>query len=198
MGTDDSKTRALLVDVTESLMLAEGYAAVSSRRVAKEAGVTPPLVHYYFRTLDDLFVAVLRRRAEQQLARQARLLASDEPLRALWRFNTDRRSARFLAEFMALANHRKSIRTEIAAYAERFRAIELEAIESAAAEGRIDLGGLSPAGVLVLLSASSRGIVNEEAIGMSTGHAEVHLLVEELLSRAEQPSRGVSPSRSRR
>ena len=55
-------------------MLADGYAAVSSRSVAKEAGVTPALVHYYFPTLDDLFLAVLRRRAEQQLARQDRML----------------------------------------------------------------------------------------------------------------------------
>src|SRR5256885_3631755 len=99
-GSLDSKTRATLIDVTERLMLREGYAAVTSRRVAVEAEVTAPLVHYYFPTLDDLFVAVLRRRAEQQLTRQARLLAADEPLRALWSFNTDRKSARFLTEFI--------------------------------------------------------------------------------------------------
>ncbi len=186
-GSLDSKTRATLIDVTERLMLREGYAAVTSRRVAVEAEVTAPLVHYYFPTLDDLFVAVLRRRAEQQLTRQARLLAADEPLRALWSFNTDRKSARFLTEFIGLANHRKSIRGEIAAYAERFREIELAAIEQAVAEGRIDLHGLSPAGILVLLSTSSRGLVNEEAIGMSTGHEAVHALVEELLTRAERP-----------
>ena len=184
-GSEDSKTRATLIDVTERLMLRDGYAAVTSRRVAVEAGVTAPLVHYYFPSLDDLFVAVLRRRAEQQVVRQARLLAGEEPLRALWAFNTDRKSARFLTEFIGLANHRKSIRGEISAYAERFRAIELAAIEAAVADGRIDLGGLSPAGILVLLSTSSRGLVNEEAIGMSTGHEEVHTLVEQLLARAE-------------
>ena len=114
-----------------------------------------------------------------------RLTSGEEPLRALWAFNTDRKSARFLTEFIGLANHRKSIRGEISAYAERFRAIELAAIEAAVADGRIDLGGLSPAGILVLLSTSSRGLVNEEAIGMSTGHEEVHALVEQLLTRAE-------------
>jgi AcrR family transcriptional regulator len=184
-GSEDSKTRATLIEVTERLMLREGYAAVTSRRVAVEAGVTAPLVHYYFPSLDDLFVAVLRRRAEQQLARHARLLAADEPLRALWTFNIDRKSAGFLTEFIGLANHRKSIRKELAAYAERFRAIELTAIEEAVADGRIDLGGFSPAGILVLLSTSSRGLVNEEAIGMSTGHDEVGALVESLLTRAE-------------
>jgi AcrR family transcriptional regulator len=170
-------------------MLREGYAAVTSRRVAIEAGVTAPLVHYYFPTLDDLFVAVLRRRAEEQLERQARLLAADEPLRALWRFGTDRASARFVTEFIGLANHRKSIRAEFAAYAERFRAIELEALEQAVADGRIDLGGMSPAGVLVLLSTAARGFVNEQTVGMRTGHEDVNELVEQLLARAEGKDR---------
>jgi AcrR family transcriptional regulator len=184
-GAEESTTRAQLLDATERVMLKDGYAAVTSRRVAIEAGVTAPLVHYYFPTLDDLFLAVLRRRAEQQLVRRARLLAADEPLRALWTFNVDRTSAQLLSEFIALANHRKSIKGEIAAFAERFRALELEAIEHAMAEGRLDLGGLPPAGVLVLLSTSSRGFVNEEILGMRTGHADFQAMVETLLARAE-------------
>jgi AcrR family transcriptional regulator len=187
IGAESSKTRARLIDVTERLMLAEGYASVTARRVASEAEVTPPLVHYYFPKLDDLFVAVMRRRADQQLQRQARLLASDEPLRALWTFSTDRKGARLLTEFMALSNHRKSIRGEIAALAERFRAIELEALERAVAEGRVDLAGAPPAAVLALLSVSARGLINEEAIGMKTGHAEARALIESLIDQAQHP-----------
>jgi TetR/AcrR family transcriptional regulator len=56
-GTETSETRSALLDVTEALMLEEGYAAVSSRRIAAEVGVTAALIHYYFRTLDDLFIA---------------------------------------------------------------------------------------------------------------------------------------------
>src|SRR5439155_16543648 len=82
-GTETSKTRATLLDVTERLMRNEGYAAVSSRRVASEAGVTGALVHYYFPTLDDLFLAVFRRGAERNLERHARALESPRPLRAL-------------------------------------------------------------------------------------------------------------------
>jgi hypothetical protein len=36
----------------------------------------------------------------------------------------------------------------------------------------------------VLLSTASRGLVNEESIGMSTGHEEVQAVVEQLLTRA--------------
>ena len=56
IGSRDSKTRAQLLDAAERLMRDEGYAAVTSRRVAAEAGLKPQLVHYYFRTMDDLFV----------------------------------------------------------------------------------------------------------------------------------------------
>ena len=68
-------------------MLEEGYAAATSRRVAAKAGVKPALVHYYFPSMDDLFLAVLREGAETNLVRQREALADDEPLHALWKLN---------------------------------------------------------------------------------------------------------------
>ncbi len=76
LGTETSETRATLLDATEQLMLDSGYAAVSSRRVAAVAGVRPALVHYYFRTMDDLFLAAFQRRAEQAFADQQRARCS--------------------------------------------------------------------------------------------------------------------------
>src|SRR6201989_2752099 len=78
-GPEDSKTRSQLLDATAEIMLEESYAAVSSRRVAAKAGVKPALVHYYFRTMDDLFVAVLRDKAEDNLARQREAIAEAPP-----------------------------------------------------------------------------------------------------------------------
>ena len=89
IGAPDAKNRVVLLDAAEQLMLEEGYAAVTSRRVAEKAGLKPQLVHYYFRTMDDLFLAVFRRRAEQGLEAQAQALESPQPLWALWRFSTD-------------------------------------------------------------------------------------------------------------
>src|SRR4029077_20021342 len=110
----------------------------TARGGRRKGGVPPPLVHYYFPSLDDLFIAVFRRRAEEQLARQDRLLASERPLRALWAFNAEPASAGFIAEFMALANHRKSIGAEIAAYVDRFRRAEVEALTAAVDAGKLD------------------------------------------------------------
>src|SRR6187399_1014731 len=69
IGAVDSKTRAQLVDAAEALMVEEGYAAVTSRRVAAKAGLKPQLVHYYFRAMDDLYLEVFRRRADENFAR---------------------------------------------------------------------------------------------------------------------------------
>src|SRR4029077_12777727 len=116
IGAEDSNTRAQLLDAAELLLLDEGYAAVTSRRVAAKAGLKPQLVHYYFRAMDDLFVEVFRRRADENFARYERVLAEGGSLRLLWQINVDPRGAAFMIEFVALANHRKAIRAEIADY----------------------------------------------------------------------------------
>src|ERR1700754_4660381 len=89
LGAEGSRTRAQLIEATELLMQEEGYVAVSARRVAARAGLKPQLVHYYFRTMDELLLAVFRRFAERFLERQARALSSPRPLSALWELYTD-------------------------------------------------------------------------------------------------------------
>jgi AcrR family transcriptional regulator len=186
LGTETSKTRALLLDAAEKLMLEEGYAAVTSRRVAAQAGLKPQLVHYYFRTMDDLFLALYRRRAEQGLERQARALASAQPLWALWDLSRDPWGNALTMEFTALANHRKAIRSEIAASAERYRSEQLEGIEVV-----FERYGVSPQDFpaivcTVLMTSISRFLVIEqETLGMSSGHAETVAFVESLIRRLE-------------
>src|SRR6478752_9671232 len=93
LGTEDSKTRGQLLDAAEALMVEEGYAAVTSRRVAAKAGLKPQLVHYYFRAMDDLYLEVFRRRADENLARYERAVAADGSLRTLWQMNAEPRGA---------------------------------------------------------------------------------------------------------
>ncbi len=178
IGAKDSKTRALLLDAAEALMLEEGYAAVTSRRVAARAELKPQLVHYYFRTMDDLFIEVFRRRAEQDLPRFEQAIAEDGSLRNLWRLNADPRGARFTIEFMALANHRKAIRAEIARYAERFRAAQLDAVTAALAARGVTEERLPPIAALLLMTGLSQLIALEGAIGVTDGHEDTLAYVE--------------------
>jgi AcrR family transcriptional regulator len=187
-GSESSETRSLLLDTTERVMRKEGYAAVSSRRIASEAGVTAALVHYYFGTIDDLFLAVLRRRAGEQLERLEQLLASEQPLRALWDWNIEPAGTGLLMEFMALSNHRKAIRKEFAAYAERFRTIQLEALAPHFEAIGLDPSEVPPEALLVVIAGLARMIVMERALGMHLGLDETVALVERHLERLENPA----------
>jgi AcrR family transcriptional regulator len=189
-GTETSETRFRMLDSTEKVMIEDGYAAVSSRRIAKEVGVTPALVHYYFPTLDDLFLEVVRRRAKQQSERQQRILDSPQPLRAIWAFSRDQVGTGLLMELMALANHRKSIAKELAQYAEQFRLAQLHALAGRLEEYGIDPEEIPPEALLTVMAALSRTVVMEESLGMSTGLAATDALVERFLDRFEGPASG--------
>ncbi len=167
-------------------MLEEGYAAVTSRRVAAAAGLKPQLVHYYFRTMDDLFLALFRQRAAQGLERQARALASEQPLWALWELSRDPRGTALTMEFTALANHRKAVRAEIASYAERYRAEQLKVMGELFARYGVNEDRLPAVVGTVLMTSISRFLVIEEVtLGMASGHAETVAFVEQFLGELE-------------
>lgn len=182
MGTENSATRSALLDHAEQLMISEGYAAVGVRRVAREAGVTPGLIHYYFRTLDDLFLALLRRNAQRQLESLEEIAASERPLHALWERGTYRDGAAVTTEFIALANHRKAIRSEIAAHAKRFRQAEVRIIARSLGGRNEDVPAVA---LSALLAYVSRTLVLEEALGLTLGHPETLALVQRCLDSLE-------------
>jgi AcrR family transcriptional regulator len=185
-GGAESVTAQSLLDATERVMLQDGYAAVTSRRVATEAGVTGGLVHYYFPTLDDLFLATYRRRTEQNQRRLSQDLASTaQPLWTIWEYSLDATAVALTQEFMALANHRKAIRAEIQATAERLRQMQLAVVEPLLTRYGIDPSIVTAAGLLVFMSAVPRVLVLEQTLGLSTGHADAVATVERLLTESE-------------
>ncbi|MDX1882474.1 TetR/AcrR family transcriptional regulator [Mycolicibacterium sp. 120270] len=183
----DSATRRALIQATAQVMLEEGYAAASSRRVAAKAGVKPALVHYYFPSMDDLFLAVLREGAEMNLLRQREALADAQPLQALWQLN-NAHGARLLMEFMALANHRKEIRSEIVAYAARFGDLEESAVTLAMRAHGVDMAEFPPVVMSMIVTSLARILVLERSLGITRGHAEATEFIERLLNRYELPS----------
>src|SRR5260370_15453040 len=158
-------------------MREEGYAAVTSRRVASRAGLKPQLVHYYFSTMDDLFLAILEQGAREDRVRLSRALESARPLQALWELSFDPQIAVIAAEFVALANHRKTIRAEIASYAEQVRAIQIDAIARILKEQGIGRDVCPPAALAVVMGSIARVLVSEQSLGMSKGHAATIALV---------------------
>jgi len=185
---DDGGTRRRLLDATAQIMHDEGYAAATSRRVAAKAGIRQPLVHYYFPTMDDLFLEVLRAGADVALDQMRAALTDNNPLRALWVLNSDPRRSVLNTEFMALANHRKAIGVELRAYAERVRDMETAAVTLVLRAHRVDLNAYPPVVISMLIAQIARSLCNEDAVGVTLGHDEMRRFVEQQIDALAEPS----------
>jgi AcrR family transcriptional regulator len=189
VGAEQSATRRTILDATQELMVENGYAAVSARRVAAKAGVKPALVQYYFPTMDELLLALYRRSADQVAERQQEALASVRPLHALWELTADAGRTALGLEFMALANHRETIRAELARYAARSRDLQAEALSRLLSERGLDPESFPAGGVSLLLGGAARGLVMEQNLGVTDGHDEARAIVERWLDSIEKPDR---------
>lgn len=180
---DPETTKTLILDATEKLMVDEGYAAVSTRRIAQELGLNAATIHYYYPTTDDVFIALHRRMTDRQLEEVGRVLSSDNPLAAFWQFQSGWAQTALGVEFLALSNHRKTIRDTLASATDEARQANARAIE--AAVGRMAMGSatLPPVVVTTVLVAIGRLLANEERVGITSGHHEVRHFVEWALAR---------------
>ncbi|MFC3778549.1 TetR/AcrR family transcriptional regulator [Mycolicibacterium holsaticum] len=197
VGAETSKTRDTLLDSVEKMVLDEGYASVTYRALAARAGVTPSLVQYYFPTLDDIFIAAIRRYSARNLEFLNKTLEkrSDDPLRALWEYSWDEATGALMTEFMALGNHRKSIRAEIAAATESVRKVQLKALTAKFGKNARLGGDLSLSALLLLISGLPKFLSLEEGVGVKTAHAEVTKAFERYLDSVEPP---VPPAKRKR
>lgn len=182
-------------------MLDEGYASVSYRALAAKAGVTSSLVQYYFPSLDEIFLAAIQRYSERNLTVLAEALEarSDDPLHALWDFSWDEATGALMTEFLALGNHRKSIRSAIADVTNRVRKVEVEALARKFGKGaRLD-GDLSLSAVALLVTGIPKFLNLEEGVGVDAAHGEVVNAIEKHLdsfeTRSTRPRRRRSRSR---
>lgn len=187
VGAETSKTRDTLLDCVEKMMLDEGYASVTYRALAAKAGVTPSLVQYYFPTLDDVFIAAIRRYSERNLAYLNKVMEkrAEDPLRALWEYSWDEATGTLMTEFMALGNHRKSIRTEIAAVTESVRKLQLDALTAKFGEDARPWGDLSLPALQLLISSLPKFLNLEKGVGVETAHAELTQSFERYLDSIE-------------
>jgi len=177
IGAESSTTRAAIVEAAELVMLEEGYAAASTRRVAARAGLKPSLVHYYFPTTEDLLLAVNAKGAEESDRRLDAALSSADPVRALWRLMTDTGQTALALETMALANHRKAIREEIARHVEAVRSRQVAALRKLVGD-RLGAEKCLPEAFDLILTGIGRALIMERALGVTSGHEAAAAWVE--------------------
>lgn len=190
-GDKSSATRTAILEATEQIMREEGYAAVSSRRIAAKAGLKSQLVHYYFRSMDDLFLALFQRVDEQHFARLTQALAAKQPLQALWKISIDANGPWLSKEFIALATHREHLRQEIARGTERTRQIYAAILARVLEERGMAKDAWPPMVLSILLDGAARLINSETALGTVTGHRETIAFIEYFLGQVEGGAAGM-------
>jgi AcrR family transcriptional regulator len=73
-------TGTLILDAARNRLLADGYAGLSTRKVAEEAGVPVSQLHYHFGSKQGLILALFEEENQRRLTRQRSMYAEDAPL----------------------------------------------------------------------------------------------------------------------
>jgi TetR/AcrR family transcriptional regulator len=165
-----------LLDAAERLLVEIGYARITTRRLAEEAGVNHGLVHYYFGSNENLLVHALERFTERLIARQRDLYAADTPFIEKWRtamrylVSEDVTYEKVWLELQAMAWNHPELRERLARVNGEWRVVLTEAFAHARDEFGIDM----PVEALVsLVMTFNIGIIVERLGGIEAGHREL-------------------------
>jgi AcrR family transcriptional regulator len=177
-----SRSRAVeaFLDAAERLLIEVGYAGVTTRRLAGEAGLNPGLVHYYFGSLDEVLVQALERFTARLIERQRAMYEAEVPFREKWRtamryIEEDLAAGypKIWLELQALGWNRPEIRERVARVNAEWREVLTVAFGKAA-----DEYGLAPEefpvdAMVSLVMMFNQGLELERLSGISEGHDEL-------------------------
>jgi AcrR family transcriptional regulator len=165
-----------LMDAAERLLVDVGYAGITTRRLAEEAGVNHGLVHYYFGSNENLLLSTLERFTARLIARQRELYASDAPFAEKWRTamhyltSDDVTYEKVWLELQAFGWNHDELRRRLAQVNAEWRAVLLDALS----EPHRRLGLAIPLDALVsLVMTFNIGVMVERIGGVETGHDEL-------------------------
>lgn len=179
-STPRAAAEEAFLDAAERLLVEVGYAGITTRRLAEEAGVNHGLVHYYFGSMENLLARVLERFTERLIVRQRELYAQDLPFIEKWRqamryLDEDLPYEKIWLELQAFAWNRPDLRERVDRVNGEWRAVLTEAFAQARREHAIDM----PLDALVpLLMTFQLGIMVERLAGIETGHRELLLWID--------------------
>jgi len=188
MGAKGSDNWHAMLDGAEAILREEGYAALTSRRVAERIGVKQRLVYYYFHTMDDLVVQTFRRLSVRELERLRLAQASDSPLREIWNVAIHTTDARLISEFMALAGRVDTLRAEVVTFIEESRRIQVEVLSRSVVSRAA--GSIPPVATAIIATSLALTLLRETSIGVTTGHVMVRQVIDDHMKKLEAARSG--------
>jgi len=182
------ETEDRFLDAAERLLADTGHAGITTRRLAEEAAANHGLVHYYFGSIENLFVRVLERFTDRLIERQRLLYSSDAPFIERWRtamryLDADRDYQRIWYELQALAWSRPELRGRVAKVDDAWRTVLREALGEPLERYELPI----PLDALVALVVTfNEGMILERLSGIDTGHAELLEWIDAWLTEKEE------------
>jgi AcrR family transcriptional regulator len=188
-----AETRTSILAAARDCLLTDGYASLSTRRVAESAGVPLSQIHYHYGSKHQLVLAVLAEENERLLGRQRTMFESPEPLWARWERACDFLDAdvssgyvRILQEMIAAGWADAAVAAPVRALIGEWYRLLAEVARREAANG-LDLGGFTPDEVAALMSTPFLGAeelillgVTEATLPMRSALRKVGLILRRL------------------
>jgi AcrR family transcriptional regulator len=192
-----AETEDAFLDAAERLLIGVGYSGISTRRVAEEAGANHGLVHYYFGSMENLFVRVLERFTERLIARQRGMYARtdisgvEKWKTAMGYLESDLAAGypKIWLELQALAWNRPDLAERVAHVNREWRDVLTDAFDRMMGEYRVDRERFPLAALVSLVMTFNEGIMVERLSGISAGHRDLMEMVERWLESLEEAKR---------
>lgn len=193
-----SATEEAFLDAAERLLIEVGYTNISTRRLGKEAGANHGLVHYYFGSMDELYLRVLQRFTRRLVARQRAMYGENAPFIEKWRtamafLDRDLRAGypKIWLELNALAWNKPDMQEKLQEVNAQWRAVLTEAFRNAQEEYGLDEEDFPVRAMVSLVMTFNLGMFVERLSDISEGHRELLAWIDERLEsfeRAKQPT----------
>lgn len=166
-----------LLDAAERLLVSIGYANITTRKLAEEAGVNHGLVHYYFGSIQELLLQTLERFTDRLIERQRTMYEAPGPFIDKWRaamrfLEEDAESgySKMWYELQALGWNDPSIRKRVAQVALTWRRVVTDAFDKAYDEYGIDRKRYPLDAIVALVGTFNEGMHLETLSGIHQGH----------------------------
>jgi AcrR family transcriptional regulator len=176
----------------------EGYATITTRKLAAEAGANHGLVHYYFGSMEELLMQVLERFTDRILTRQRAMYADpDVPFIEKWRkamsyIDVDLEAGypKIWYELQAMAWNKPEFRERLLHVHEQWDTVLTDAVTAAMREYGLDRRRFPPHAISVLVRTFNEGLLLERLNGYDNGHQALLKMIDSMLQRWERDGAG--------
>lgn len=194
MSEAGDATRRALLDAAEELLISKGMAAITTRKVAEQAGVNQALVHYHFGTIEELLLAALERVSVQVKERSQEIYSTHgsfmdgwfEEMQAMITSDFERGWGKVWLENLTLAANRPKIRKQYVKASTMTRKLHERQVSEMLEEHGVDATLYPAQAIVTLLDAITSKLILDRLVGIRAGHSELLAMLHRVWGQVEE------------